>query len=508
MRRLHSAWLGLLLLAVPALALGAWVQSARAEAPPKGKLVLDQWDVAYLKDAKVGFVHTTVHEHNVRGQKILRTVMELNLTVKRFGETVQLRAETGNDETPDGRVTGVFLRQHLGAGKTLTITGRVVGKELRLTLDGKHELKPAPWEDRVVGLLRQQRLCQERRVKPGDRFSYKSFEPSVNLVVRTDVVVKDHETVALPGGKKRRLLRVEARPEKIEKVQLPPLTTWLGEDLTPVLQQVQLPGLGQVTLLRSTRDAASGPLATGPDIGLDQLVKLNKRLPKGYGTSEAVFRVTLDKDVEDPAAAFPSEGRQQVKAAGGQTVVITLRGSRGPGAGDPKAKVGDEFTQSSYFINCDDARVKAHARAAVGQERDAWKKALRIEKWVNKHMRVTGHEALATADHVARTLEGDCTEFAMLTAAMCRAEGVPSRTAIGLLYADVKGRPVMAFHMWTEVWVRGEWLPLDATLGRGQVGATHLKVTDHSWHGRRDLAPLLPLLRVLGKMSIEVVEAR
>ena len=62
--------------------------------------------------------------------------------------------------------------------------------------------------------------------------------------------------------------------------------------------------------------------------------------------------------------------------------------------------------------------------------------------------------------------------------------------------------------MWTEVWARGRWLPLDATLGRGFVGGTHLKITDASWHNRRDLAPLLPVVRVLGKMSIEVVDSQ
>ena len=93
----------------------------------------------------------------------------------------------------------------------------------------------------------------------------------------------------------------------------------------------------------------------------------------------------------------------------------------------------------------------------------------------------------------------------MLTAAMCRAEGIPSRTAIGLVYADVERGPVMAFHMWTEVWVEGQWRPLDATLGRGYVGATHLKITDHSWYDTRTMTPLLPVVRVLGKVSIQVV---
>jgi hypothetical protein len=123
-------------------------------------------------------------------------------------------------------------------------------------------------------------------------------------------------------------------------------------------------------------------------------------------------------------------------------------------------------------------------------------------------MTVKSHEALATADHVARTLEGDCSEFAMLTAAMCRAQEVPSRTAIGLIYTDSAKGPVMAFHMWTEVWVRGQWLALDATLGKGSVGATHLKITDHSWHETRTLNPLLPVVRVLGKMSIEVLHCQ
>ena len=120
-------------------------------------------------------------------------------------------------------------------------------------------------------------------------------------------------------------------------------------------------------------------------------------------------------------------------------------------------------------------------------------------------MKVTSDEVLAPADHVARTLRGDCTEFAMLMAAMCRAEGIPSRTAIGLIYADVRTGPVFAFHMWTEVWIQGKWVPLDATLGKGQVGATHLKISDQSWHETYDQSPLLPIFRILGKLSIEVI---
>jgi hypothetical protein len=62
--------------------------------------------------------------------------------------------------------------------------------------------------------------------------------------------------------------------------------------------------------------------------------------------------------------------------------------------------------------------------------------------------------------------------------------------------------------MWTEAWVHGQWMPIDPTLGRGYVGATHIKVLDHSWQGVQSLTPLLPLVRVVGKASIQVVSTR
>ncbi len=51
----------------------------------------------------------------------------------------------------------------------------------------------------------------------------------------------------------------------------------------------------------------------------------------------------------------------------------------------------------------------------------------------------------------------------------------------------------------------GQWLGIDATLGQGCIGAGHVKISDHSWHEIHDLQPLLPVTRVLGKVSMEVL---
>src|SRR5262249_44195319 len=210
---------------------------------------------------------------------------------------------------------------------------------------------------------------------------------------------------------------------------------------------------------------------------------------------------------DEPTKAFAQDARQQVRNAKGKSFELHVKAIRKPEPMKDPKPAADEFLTSNYFINCDDAKVKELARKAVGLETDPWKKSLLIEKWVNANMKIQNFsEAMATADHVARTLEGDCTEYAMLAAAMCRAVGVPSRTALGFVYVDAAKAPVFGYHMWTEVYVQGQWIDLDATLGRGGVGASHIKITDHSWHETRSLAPLLPVMRVmLGKVAIEVV---
>src|SRR5205823_12231937 len=106
------------------------------------------------------------------------------------------------------------------------------------------------------------------------------------------------------------------------------------------------------------------------------------------------------------------------------------------------------------------AKVKERTRQAIGRETDAWKKAQLIESYVHRQMENKNFtEAFATSDQVARTMEGDCTEHAVLTAAMCRAAGIPSRTALGLVYVNHQQGPMMGFHMWAEAYVRGTWVP-------------------------------------------------
>jgi transglutaminase-like putative cysteine protease len=437
----------------------------------------------------------------------------LDLTVQRFNDTARIYMETGTDETEDGKVTGVSMRQLIGKNQQLILTGTVEDGQLHVKMQGGPPMdKKIRWSPQVVGLYREQTLFQDKKVKPGDKFSYLHYEPLVNAVLSINVEVKDFEDISVSGAAKERVLRAVATPDPIMGVQLPGTTLWLDKKLTMVRSQTQMEGMGQLELVRTTKTLALKKDKAGANItniGTRQLISLNRRLPNS--PEEVVYRITLQEDKE-PATSFARDDRQQVANTKDKSFELRVKAIRRPESSDKDAKAADEFVESNYYINCADEKVQELARQAIGREKDPWRKAQRIENWVSKRMHFTYDEQMATADHVARTLEGDCTECAMLAAAMCRAVGIPSRTAIGLIYAEPKEagrRPTLAFHMWTEVWIDSQWLAIDATLGQGSVGADHLKITDHSWQGVQSVTPLLPVTRVmLGKAKIEVLSVK
>src|SRR5438105_3682575 len=84
MRKLCGCWFVLVLATGPA---GADIA--------QGNLVRDTWEAAYLEGAKAGYVHTTVREVERNGEKRYRTSAEQHLTLKRGGNLLTLRMETG-----------------------------------------------------------------------------------------------------------------------------------------------------------------------------------------------------------------------------------------------------------------------------------------------------------------------------------------------------------------------------------------------------------------------------
>ena len=130
-----------------------------------------------------------------------------------------------------------------------------------------------------------------------------------------------------------------------------------------------------------------------------------------------------------------------------------------------------------------------------------------MNRWVFQNMRTKNFQVgFAAANEVARNLTGDCSEHAVLLAAMCRASGIPARVVVGLVYVD--RHQGFGYHMWDEVYINQRWVAVDPTWNETTVDAGHIKLSESSLEGVAPFEAFLPVLKVAGKLQIEPLELR
>jgi len=116
--------------------------------------------------------------------------------------------------------------------------------------------------------------------------------------------------------------------------------------------------------------------------------------------------------------------------------------------------------QSSWVIDFDEASVQTMIDEFSGSPTPE-----QLERFVFDHIaNKTYSRSFDLASRVAATGEGDCTEHAVLLAAIARAQGFPARVVFGVLVLDFDDGLFAFGHAWTEIFDDGVWQLRDATM--------------------------------------------
>jgi hypothetical protein len=156
------------------------------------------------------------------------------------------------------------------------------------------------------------------------------------------------------------------------------------------------------------------------------------------------------------------------------------------------------------YLQTKDSKIVDLVKYAATTPEDAVKASLQIENFVMGYITKKDFSVgYASAAEVARSRQGDCTEHALLTAAICRSAGIPARVVCGLVYADAIGekKNVFGAHMWTEVYLGDKWYPIDSTRAPNGFSAGHITLA------RSDGNPtdFFSLVNTLGCFKIDKV---
>jgi hypothetical protein len=473
-----------------------------AEPNDGGKLVEETWDAYSLQGSRVGYAHTTVATIEEGDQVLHRTRGATRTTLKRAGQTIVQDMLLTSWELPGGEVVRFESRMKMGPADMVS-RGRVEGDKLVIetSTPGKTQSQTLPWPPGSGGFFAVEQSLKKQPLKPGEKRTVTGLMPVFNTV-GTELAAADYETVKLPAGEQK-LLKVNSLidlgGQKMETV------LWLNEQGETLKSHV--PSLDQEAVRTTKADALQRPVGGEFDLLVASVVKLKTPLANPVKTTRVVYRARLKSGQIE--GVFPQCLSQQVLSSDQQSVELLVQSVRPdlPKTIDKvQTKPTDEDLASNNMIQSDDPRIVEMSAKGAPPSDDPWKTTVALERYVAESIKKKNFsQAFATAGEVAQSLEGDCTEHAVLLAALCRARKIPARVAFGLVYYPPEQG--FAYHMWNEVWISDRWIPLDGTLGMGGIAADHIKLGDSSLSSGSGLAAMLPVVNVFGRLELEVVSA-
>jgi hypothetical protein len=187
------------------------------------------------------------------------------------------------------------------------------------------------------------------------------------------------------------------------------------------------------------------------------------------------------------------DGRQEVIDKKEGVVVIRKSGVKAKACPETALEL-ERYKKGDLFIQADNKEIVGKARDIIGQEKDPWLRARKLNQWVYRNIKKQPTLSIPSALEVLKTREGDCNEHTILFTSLARSLGIPTRIAVGLVYL----RGYFFYHAWPEVFV-GEWISLDPTLGEEVANATHVKLSEGGIEAQTAIT------RLIGHLKIEVL---
>jgi transglutaminase-like putative cysteine protease len=413
------------------------------------------WQRVMAGERKVGFVE---HSRRVAGDRVFVSE-KLTLELGKAGRRVTYRVTLVNESTMDGTLLHLVREARTREGHSL-LDARRVGPDLVIDIGAgaRKQTRTLP-----AGTLRTEEYAREwlRSVGSGAQpapLEYLAFDP-------TRLVPANVTFSPLPAAdgryRARRVTRIGGS-ETSSVVVVDPTGHVIEESM-------RLGGLE----LRLVGSSEAEALARG-DV-LDHVVGQMQKSPYRIPGDEMRAKIRYGFEHGGRVPAIPVGGGQRSWTDGPTTWIQVCASC----ALDAAELSGDERVNAlaaTPWLDYEDASLTRRAQRLTFNSDDPAKKMAQLARFVRDHMSVQQIDMLGygSAREAFASRRGDCTEYAVLLAAMGRAAGVPTRVVSGMVYArHFEGqRHVFVPHAWAQAWTGSGWQSFDAALGK--FDSTHL----------------------------------
>ncbi|NLF32163.1 MAG: transglutaminase domain-containing protein [Planctomycetes bacterium] len=454
-----------------------------------------QYMAVFMDNAKVGHQRTA---RRVDGGRVIHDVtMEMTFNV--YGIMVALRMENRYVETSGGEpVEFVSIMEAGPLGRTVR-RGTIADGQMHVTVEEKGSARQRTLPFPVGALLPEgARLrCLAEGFKEGAAYSVAVFDPQSLKPMTADVTVGPTAPTVLIG-------RTVRAAEIVNRIRTATGTVQTVDHVTAdgTVVRSSTSVLGRTLRLVACDEAFATAANAAVELRDAGSVPSPRPLPEARRSVRAAFTLT---PADGAALVLPDTGEQTVEVRPDGTVVVRVALAEAPRALRPYT--GDDAAVRAMLgagehVQSDHPRMAAQARQIAEKIPDAGAAAKAIEAWVSNHItdKVLG-VPYASALATLASGQGDCTEHAVLTAALCRAAGIPCRVVMGVVYTDDFEGQTHCFigHAWNQAYIGGRWVGLDAAIG---ADAARIALAA----GNGDPLDFIGMTQSLGRFTITAAE--
>ncbi len=468
---------------------------------PKRQLPIqdEYYFAAFMDGKKMGHVTHTRKEEESRVTNSEHAIF----TIKRADVAMTVSVKETYIETPQGEPLGFESMQYLGAlGMTVQGAKNAEGKyDVTITTGTSRQTRTIDWPEGALMAEGAERLARQKGLAPGTQYNVKMFVPMMLQAIDTEIKIGGKKHIDLLG-------RVIACTEVIGTMKMPSgqivSTNYVDEENQP--QKMIIPMMGMTfEIVACSREFALSDNDV-PEF-LEQLILYSPKPVKHYETAKQIKYHLKPKPGVTITAV--EDDNQKVLRDGKEGLYVTVKpledpkGAEFPYRGTNKAAL--EAMKPTRYLQSDSDLIIKLAKQTVGDTKDAAQAARNIEGFVRDYVNEKSLSiGYASAVEVATSRQGDCTEHAVLTAAMCQAAGIPARLALGYIYTDdwAGKKNIFAGHAWTQAYVGDKWIALDGTRGPKGYTAGHLTLSV----GNGNPEDFFGLAMIQGQFTITEIE--
>ena len=443
------------------------------------------------QDAKIGYMRISLEkiDEPVNGWKMMSA---LNMSMAAGTETMSISIEDTRTYSAPG--SELYSSKYLIASPTgnIEVNGEAAGANfvLRTSIGGQTTEKSLGYPlDYLDSVLCIEMRALSGRMAVGDTFSFSLFEatPPMTGLIHQSVNISGKENYLFNGVP----TEVYIADVTIEEANI---TTRTKIDRFGDMLEGSI---GGAMTFKLEDEATAKQLDKSFDTLSDNIVRVKGELDEPSKMKNLTLRISgID------TSGVLATNMQRVISVTDSAFLLGITGQNAPLDASRlpvKSDALNEYLLNEPYLQSDDPKIINLARQIVGNKKDSWAAARKINRWVYENIEKSFTPDLSNALQTLSSRRGDCGEHTALAVALMRAAGIPSRPIVGLIYWP-PGHG-FGYHAWVEAFV-GEWVHMDPSWGEDLANPARIAIA------RGDIiAQVSALYKIMGRINIEVVEA-